>query len=122
MPAPTNTERIAELEKLVYGYVASMEAATSQGQKDLQELDERLRTVAAAHRHESEKTTNLEYRCSKLETDRIDPAQFAVLGQRLTHLEKLLDEGRTRRWQVWLAVLGAIFSAIIALIVAIIKK
>jgi hypothetical protein len=42
--------------------------------------------------------------------------------QRLLHVEKLLDEGRTRRWQVWLAFLGAILSAAIALTVSFVKR
>jgi chromosome segregation ATPase len=46
----------------------------------------------------------------------------AVVEQRLAQVEKLIDEARTRRWQVWLAVLGAILSAVIALIVALVKK
>jgi hypothetical protein len=57
-----------------------------------------------------------------LQFERFNPERVAFLEQRATHLEKLLDEGRTRRWQVWLAVLGAILSASIALIVALVKK
>ena len=50
-----------------------------------------------------------------------NPGRIPVLEQRIAHVEKLLDEGRTRRWQVWLAVLGASLSAVIALIVALVK-
>jgi hypothetical protein len=38
----------------------------------------------------------------------------AVLDQRLAHVEKLLDEGRTRRWQVWLAFLSAFVALAVA--------
>ena len=41
-----------------------------------------------------------------------------VLEQRLALVEKLLDEGRNRRWQVWLAIL----SATLALVVALVRK
>jgi hypothetical protein len=45
-----------------------------------------------------------------------------VLEQRIVSAEKLLDEGRTRRWQVWLAFFGAILSATIALVVALVRR
>lgn len=45
-----------------------------------------------------------------------------VNEQRLVHVEKLLDEGRTRRWQVWLAFLGAAMSATVALVIAFVKR
>ncbi len=48
--------------------------------------------------------------------------QDPVQDNRLSNVEKLLDEGRTRRWQVWLAFLGAILSATVALIVAFAKR
>ncbi|MBO0699870.1 MAG: hypothetical protein J2P46_15840 [Zavarzinella sp.] len=48
--------------------------------------------------------------------------KVAVLEQRLAHVEKLLDESRTRRWQVWLAFLGAVLSATIALVIALVRK
>jgi multidrug resistance efflux pump len=44
--------------------------------------------------------------------------KLSVLEQRLATAEKLLDEGRTRRWQVWLAIL----SATLALVVALVRK
>ena len=56
------------------------------------------------------------------EIDKELSVQIAETHQRVEHLEKLLDEGRMRRWQVWLAFLGAILSATIALIVALVKK
>jgi hypothetical protein len=48
--------------------------------------------------------------------------RVATLEQRLIIVEKLLDEGRTRRWQVWLAFLGAILSASIALVIALVRR
>jgi hypothetical protein len=48
--------------------------------------------------------------------------KIAVLEQRLSHAEKLLDEGRTRRWQVWLAFLGAALSATVALVVVFVRR
>lgn len=48
--------------------------------------------------------------------------KVAVLEHRLASAEKLLDEGRTRRWQVWLAFLGAFLSAAVALAVALVRR
>ena len=48
--------------------------------------------------------------------------KLTAVEQRLTHVEKLLDEGRTRRWQVWLAFVGAAFSAAAALVVAFARR
>ncbi|HEX3152443.1 MAG TPA: hypothetical protein VHR66_30495 [Gemmataceae bacterium] len=49
-------------------------------------------------------------------------AKVALAEQRCKQMEKLLDEGRTRRWQVWLAFLGAAMGTATALLIAIIKK
>lgn len=54
--------------------------------------------------------------------EKYDHMQLPVHAQRLNHLEKLLDESRTRRWQVWLAFCSAAMSAIVALTVAFVKK
>ena len=48
--------------------------------------------------------------------------KMTSMDQRLLHVEQLLDEGRTRRWQVWLAFLGAAMSATVALVIAFVKR
>ena len=48
--------------------------------------------------------------------------KLTAVEQRLTHVEKLLDEVRTRRWQVWLAFMGAALSAAVALAVAFVRR
>lgn len=48
--------------------------------------------------------------------------KLTALEQRLISAEKLLDEVRTRRWQVWLAFMGAALSAAVALGVAFARR
>ena len=83
-------------------------------------LQEEFRTMRQVVVQVESRVNVLEARLAHLE--RFDPNRVAVLEQRCAFLEKLLDEGRTRRWQVWLAVLGAIVSAFIALTIALIRK
>lgn len=79
----------------------------------IENLEERFRTDVSAFKIQ---VRLLEERFAELS------ARVAVAEQRCTQLEKLLDEGRTRRWQVWLAFLGAILSATIALVVALLRR
>ena len=102
MAARTHGERIevAEKEVLRHGF-------------QIESLEERFRTDVVV----------LKAQIRVLEEKAMESvAKAALTEQRCNQLEKLLDEGRTRRWQVWLAVLGAILSATIALIVALVKK
>jgi len=102
MPSRTQTERIEAVEK----------EALRQGFQ-LQNLEDRSRSDIAILRAEIRR---LEDRLLE-----VSP-RLATSEQRCSQLEKLVEEGRTRRWQVWLAVLAAILSAVIALIVALVKK
>lgn len=76
-------------------------------------LEERFRTDIA--RVQAQVRT-LEDRVAEL------AARVAVAEQRCTQMEKLLDEARTRRWQVWLAFLGAILGVGTALVVAFARR
>ena len=95
MTGRTNTEKIE----------ATAQEVVRQGVL-LANLDDRYRievgNLIADLRKQTERVHEL--------TNRLTAAE-----QRLTHVEKLLDEVRTRRWQVWLAFMGAALSAAVAL-------
>jgi hypothetical protein len=102
MAGRTNTERIE----------ATSHEVLRQGVL-LANLDDRYRlevgTLIADGRKQNERVQELTVKLTAVE-------------QRLYHVEKLLDEVRTRRWQVWLAFMGAALSAAVAVAVAVAKK
>jgi predicted transcriptional regulator len=102
LAARTNSEKIeaAEREVLKQGHL-------------LQLLEERYRVEVGLLQAETRAVSDRLHEQS---------AKIAVLEQRLSHAEKLLDEARTRRWQLWLAIFSAVLSATIALIVALVKR
>lgn len=122
MPSRTNTDRIEELNTSFHTFAATTKVNTDKLLEKQVEIIDRLRTLESERQMEREKRIALEHRCERLEADRVDPANIAVLTQRTTYLEKLLDESRTRRWQVWLAFLSAGMSAVVALTVAFAKR
>jgi hypothetical protein len=97
----------AELE--IKRHESELAAVTRDGENTVAEL-QRLSVRVVA----------LEQRCGQIE--RFNPERVAFVEQRLSGVEKLVEEVRTRRWQVWLAMLGAILSAVVALVVAFVKK
>lgn len=120
MPGRTNTERIEDVTKQVIVLTRDVEhlravlrdqaEAVRQDQGEIRSAVQALRSLL----------DDLKPRLAQVE--RFDPSQIPVILQRLAHLEKLLDEGRTRRWQVWLAFLGAALSATVALVVAFVRR
>jgi hypothetical protein len=125
--AKTNSELIQDLaadmrqigERLsVHANVADLEI--KRHETELSILSQECKRISSELQVLQVRITSQEER--NLQFERFNPERVAFLEQRATHLEKLLDEGRTRRWQVWLALLGAILSATIALIVALVKK
>jgi ferritin-like metal-binding protein YciE len=79
----------------------------------IENLEERFRTDLAMTKTQ---IRALEDRVAEL------ASRVAVAEQRCTQMEKLLDEGRTRRWQVWLAFVGAALSATVALVIALVRR
>jgi hypothetical protein len=120
VPSRTNTDRIIDAEKEIIRLSADFENGIERLRSVEGVLQDELRSMRKVLAEMESKVNILEARLAHVE--RFDPKRVAVLEERCAFIEKLLDEGRTRRWQVWLAVLGAILSAVIALIVALIKK
>jgi len=100
--ARTNSEKVeaAEREILKQGHL-------------LRHFEERYRIEVSVLQSES-----------RAATDQIHQLvlKVAVLEQRILTTEKLLDESRTRRWQVWLAFFSAAMSAVVAIVVAFAKR
>ena len=127
MAAKTNSELIQDLaadmrqigERLsVHANVADLEI--KRHETELSILSQECRRLSSELQVLQVRITSQEER--NLQFERFNPERVAFLEQRATHLEKLLDEGRTRRWQVWLAFVGAALSAIVALVVAFARR
>ena len=127
MAAKTNSELIQDLaadmrqigERLsVHANVADLEI--KRHETELSILSQECRRLSSELQVLQVRITSQEER--NLQFERFNPERVAFLEQRATHLEKLLDEGRTRRWQVWLAFLGAAMSATVALVIAFVKR
>jgi len=112
----TNTEKIEDIAKQVIVLTRDVEHLRA----ILRDQTESVRNDVTELRQVVQSLRSLidELRPRVAHVEQSDPSQIAVLVQRMGQLEKLLDEGRTRRWQVWLAFLGAILSATVALVVA----
>lgn len=127
MAAKTNTELIQELfdeirklgERLAVDEKVT-ERELKQHAEELASLKAKIEKAVESDQEIVVRTAALEQRCNQL--DRFDPERVAALENQARHLEKLLDEVRTRRWQVWLAFTGAALSAAVALIAAFIRR
>ena len=120
MPARTNTERIEEIGKQVIVLTRDVDHVSADLQKLTILLQTELSQAKAIIQQHDWRIVVLEQRLGQVEA--FTPSQIPIQTQRINHLEKLVEEGRTRRWQVWIAFLGAILSAVIAAIVAIVRK
>ena len=120
MPSKTNTDRIVDSEKEI--------VRLSTDFNNVVERSRSVEDVLRAEIHDLSRTlsrievgvSETKIRLNQLE--KFDPTRASALEQRVIRLEKLLDESRTRRWQVWLAFLSAAMSAIVALTVAFAKR
>jgi hypothetical protein len=120
MAGRTNTDRIEDIGKQVIVLTRDVEHLRAV----LRDQSDAVRRDQIDNRNETQALRSLvgelQQRVAGLE--RSDPGQIPVILQRIHHTEKLLDEGRTRRWQVWIAVFGAVLSATVALIIALVKR
>jgi len=120
MAGRTNTDRIEEIGKQVISLSRDIEWLTDEFPEESKALRNDLVVTKKSIDDLARDNAVMQQRIAQLEIT--NPAQLPVLVQRLNHLDKLLDESRTRRWQVWLAFLSAAMSAIVALVVAFAKK
>jgi hypothetical protein len=120
MAGRTNTEKIDDIGKQLVILTRDIEHLTA----DFRDLNFGIKTDLSEQKKAAEALRLvIEGQVHRLiQLEQYGPANLPVLAQRVTHLEKLLDEGRTRRWQVWLAFLGATLTAGAALLIAIVKK
>jgi DNA repair exonuclease SbcCD ATPase subunit len=125
--AKTNTELIQELfdeirklgERLAVDEKVT-ERELKQHAEELASLKAKIEKAAESGQEIVARTAALEQRCNQL--DRFDPERVAALENQGRYLEKLVDEARTRRWQVWLALFGAILGMTTALVVAFVRR
>ncbi len=102
MPSRTNTDRIIEAEK----EIARLSADFNNALQRLSSVEDSLRIEL---RRLADTVGDL-------------AVKFSANDIRTGQLERLLDESRTRKWQVQLAFTGCLLSAVVALVVAFVKR
>jgi hypothetical protein len=116
MPRPTNTERIDDIARQVVILTRDVEHVTAL----LRDQGADLQKLTATVHDQSRQLEVLGLRITQIE--KFDPSQIPLGDRRLTHVEKLLDETRLTRRQVYLAFLAAALSATVALVVAFVRR
>jgi hypothetical protein len=97
----TNTERIQEIGEKVIQLTVSQDNLAETLRREMDRLQTDQRDIL-------DSLNNL-------------VSRLAVLDQRCTQLEKVSEESERRRWQVWLALLGCLFTLIISLVLLFLK-
>jgi hypothetical protein len=98
----TNTDRIAELEKTVTAMNAWIPLTFEVQRKEMD-------------RHASQ-IDKIQGTCNEI------LVRLAAIDQRLASVEKYLDEIRTRRWQIYVLVLGWLFSTILGVLAFVMRR
>jgi hypothetical protein len=110
----TNTEKIDDLARQVVILTRDVEHLTADFRNQNTGSTAELAEVRKAGEALGRVAEGLLHRVANLE--QFKPAELPLVTQRIAHLEKLVEDGRTRRWQVWLAILGAALALDVALV------
>jgi hypothetical protein len=102
MPTKTNTDKIDELAREQASFGATIKSEMARFEKQLD-------------RH-TVQIDKLQDTCTQV------LARLAAIEQRLSHIDKQMDEIRTRRWQIYVLVLGWLFSTILAVLAFVMRR
>ena len=116
MPARTNTEKIEDVTAQVLILRRDVEHLTTDFRAQCAAIKSELTEQRKANEAVLRLAEALGLRVAQIES--FKPSELPVVTGRVDHLKELLAEVRTRRWQLWLAVI----SAIVALAVALLRR
>jgi len=120
MAGRTNSDRIEDLNRQVIVLTRDVEHVIADSRERAELLSRSVADLKRKRDAGDRRLDLLEQGFSYLDSH--NTAQIPLLAQRLAQIEKQADENRIRKWQVWLAFIGAFLSILVAIVVSIVKR
>ena len=120
MAGRTNSDRIEDLNRQVIVFTRDVEHVTADSRERAELLSRSVADLKRKRFVDDHRLDLLEQGFSYLDSH--NTAQIPLIAQRLAQLEKQTEENRIRKWQIWLALVGAFLSIVVAIVVSIVKR